>query len=193
MPLKTVVKVGNISNLSDARYCSGMGVDMLGYAVLQERDAFISAKRYQEIRGWIAGPLTVAELYGLKDVSHLSGIMEAYQPDYLEVDFPLLSRLEPTQSIPLIVNIEHAEDLQNIHPWKERILYIQVKESQQEIIDEAAHHYKVLLLLQSHLNVQSWVDHSSIHGIALIGSPEIRPGFKDYGDLAEVLEQLEID
>ena len=29
MPLKTFVKVGNITNLSDARYCAGMGVDML--------------------------------------------------------------------------------------------------------------------------------------------------------------------
>ncbi len=33
MALKTIVKVGNITNLSDARYCAVMGVDMLGFCL----------------------------------------------------------------------------------------------------------------------------------------------------------------
>ena len=31
--LKTLIKVSNINNLSDARYCAGMGVEMLGFSM----------------------------------------------------------------------------------------------------------------------------------------------------------------
>jgi len=30
-------------------------------------------------------------------------------------------------------------------------------------------------------------------GVALTGTAEVRPGFKEYGELADVLEQLEVD
>ena len=48
MPLKTIVKVGSITNLSDARYCAGMGVEMLGFNVVAGHESFIDAKKYQE-------------------------------------------------------------------------------------------------------------------------------------------------
>ena len=66
MPLKTFVKVGCITNLSDARYCAGMGVDMLGFRAVESQENYIKPSQFQEIRGWIAGPLVVAEVYGVE-------------------------------------------------------------------------------------------------------------------------------
>ena len=42
--LKTQVKVSSITNLSDARYCAGMGVDLLGFPIQE-----ISLEKFTEI------------------------------------------------------------------------------------------------------------------------------------------------
>ena len=191
MALKTLVKVGNISNLSDARYCAGMGVDMLGYTAVPGRDRYIPSLLHQEIRGWISGPSTVVELYGLARAADLAGILEEYQPDYLEGDVALLPLLTGYPPVPLIITIETDADLKKIAGWKDRIRYLQIKESQRQIIQEAGNDYDVLLLLQSGEQIQTILDTLPIRGIALIGSAEIRPGYKEYDDLALVLEQLE--
>ena len=62
MSLKTKVKVGNITNLSDARYCAGMGVDMLGFAIGKADGQGVGATKFKEITDWIAGPEFILEL-----------------------------------------------------------------------------------------------------------------------------------
>jgi phosphoribosylanthranilate isomerase len=42
-------------------------------------------------------------------------------------------------------------------------------------------------------NVGSWIDNTHILGICLKGSIEVKPGFKDYDELADILEMLEVD
>ena len=61
MALTTIVKVGNITNLSDARYCAGMGVDMLGFCFEKKSEQYIDPESYKEIIGWISGPQLVGE------------------------------------------------------------------------------------------------------------------------------------
>ncbi|MGB3586453.1 MAG: phosphoribosylanthranilate isomerase, partial [Tunicatimonas sp.] len=57
-----------------------------------------------------------------------------------------------------------------------------------------AEHYPILLGFGiTPDNILSLVDNSAILGIALKGSNEIKPGYKDFDDLAEILEVLEVD
>ena len=58
MSLKTFVKVGNITNLTDARYCAGMGVNQLGFNV---EDPNFTVEKFKEITGWLEGIEYVAE------------------------------------------------------------------------------------------------------------------------------------
>jgi phosphoribosylanthranilate isomerase len=48
MPLKTFVKVGCITNLSDARYCAGMGVDMLGFRAVEVRKTTSNLRNFRK-------------------------------------------------------------------------------------------------------------------------------------------------
>jgi phosphoribosylanthranilate isomerase len=48
MALKTKVKAGNITNLSDARYCAGMGVDWLGFPA-----DVVNPDTFKEITNWV--------------------------------------------------------------------------------------------------------------------------------------------
>ena len=43
MGLKTLVKVSEVNNLSDARYCAGMGVEMIGFSLDENHPKFIEA------------------------------------------------------------------------------------------------------------------------------------------------------
>ena len=56
MSLVTKVKAANITNLSDARYCAGMGVDWIGFPLSQ-----VNPTVFSEITGWLSGPQWVVE------------------------------------------------------------------------------------------------------------------------------------
>ena len=192
MALKTLVKVGNISNLSDARYCAGMGVDMLGFTVIEGQPHYIPSKLYQDLRGWVAGPTFIAELYGLKSSEDLSSILEDYKPDLLEVGISELQLITAAVQQHLMVRIGTPNDLEMMMPLHDKIKFVIIDESNKDIIHRIAEHFPVILTLQTISSLQL-LETIEVKGIALSGSPEIRPGFKDYGDLADVLEQLETD
>jgi phosphoribosylanthranilate isomerase len=192
MALKTFVKVGNISNLSDARYCAGMGVDLLGFNGIEGQPGYIPTKLYQDIRGWVAGPLAVLELYGLKASGSLGKLLEDYRPDYIELGSIEFEFLPESISQPLIVRITSFGELSKLQAYKGKISFILVDEKYADIIEGVSTFFPVILSLQSPVGI-SLLDTLPIKGVALSGGAEIRPGFKDYDGLAEVLEQLEVD
>lgn len=184
MLLKTLVKIGCITNLSDARYCAGMGVDMLGFRVIGGQANYLPPKQFQEIRGWVSGPLVVAELSGIKSPEELDAIIEDYKPDYLEMglaEVGLFSKLP----LPLILSIQGDEYVQDLQL---KPLYLLLKQLKGD-----SYSYPLLLEVQSNDDVLRALQDPNVKGIAMSGSSEIRPGLKDYTLLAEILEQLEVD
>src|SRR3954471_4938768 len=109
MPLKTLVKVGSITNLSDARYCAGMGVDMLGFGVVEDHDNHIDISLFQQIRGWVSGPQVVAEMYGLKKATDIQAILQNYAPDMVEMTFASYQELKSEIQLPFIVALSSKE------------------------------------------------------------------------------------
>lgn len=183
MPLKTLVKVGGITNLSDARYCAGMGVDFLGFRVIYGEENHLPSKNFQEIRGWVTGPKTVAELYGLKDPGELDTILEEYKPDYLEMGLTELNLFDSCP-LPVILSLTGSE----VEGFVVEPAFLLLKE-----ISEKQYSFPLLLEVRSMGDMQSALANPLIKGIALSGSSEIRPGLKNYESLAEILEQLETD
>jgi phosphoribosylanthranilate isomerase len=189
MSLTRFVKVGNISNLSDARYCSGMGVDLLGFSVVPETPSYITGKQFQEIRGWITGPKIIAELHGIRESDSLDAIIENYRPDFLEITLGELHRVSSV-SIPLILSVsgDHISQLKH-HPQQDRVAYL--------LITEFTNSTKIptgipaLIALSDTVHLADIDDRYKDCGIALSGSPEIRPGIKNYDQLADVLEMLD--
>ena len=185
MPLKTLVKVGHITNLSDARYCAGMGVDMLGFNVVEGQDRYITPKQFQEIRGWITGPLVVAQIYGLTSADALPAILEQYRPDLLELGEEELARLE-SLPLPFILNIEAQQTDQ---PFSTKPAYIQILPGNS--VSEAS--IPVIVTISSLNQLENVLNTEGVGGIALHGGQELRPGLKTYDELADILEALETD
>jgi len=187
MPLKTLVKVGSITNLSDARYCAGMGVDMLGFRVIEGQENYVSPTLYQEMRGWISGPKIVIELYGITSPEAIEKIIRDYAPDFVELSFAEHQKLGDSVPLPLIVSLTQAQ-LDLIKTADRRIAYWLTEETPGDISESSA---PVLAAVQNITDLQDKLNIAGVKGIALKGSTEIRPGFKNYDDLADVLEMLE--
>ena len=75
MSLKYFVHVSSISNLSDARYCSGMMVDSLGYNLDENSNNILSIDSVKEISQWVNGVKFIAEFYNSSE-EHINIILE---------------------------------------------------------------------------------------------------------------------
>jgi phosphoribosylanthranilate isomerase len=190
MALTRFVKVGNISNLSDARYCAGMGVDLLGFRTVSGQPNFIAPQQFQEVRGWITGPKVVAEIYGLQQPGDMDSILENYRPDLIELSSTELQMLHESL-LPLIVRCKQTElnEILN-HRLRSKIEYVLLTDfaNSGNVINDIP-----VLLELGHLRLEDIRSEYANYGIALNGSAEIRPGLKTYDDLAEILEKLETD
>jgi len=204
MALNTTVKVGSISNLSDARYCAGMGVQYLGFSLDSHKAEYVDPPTLQSIREWVVGPEIVGELSGL-DPAYIQNTARQYDIDCLEIDHPgVVDRLD-TLKLPLILKLDISEfqnsgELQEVLTrTQNKVIYFILERSAssgikiEEILELAAH-FKIMTGFSIHKDsLHSWLDGTEIFGISLKGETETIPGFKDYDSLAEILEKIEIE
>ena len=183
MALKTLVKIGGITNLSDARYCAGMGVDMLGFDVIQGHPNYISPELFQQIRGWITGPLIVAEIAGFQSLEELRQILESYRPDMLQMGLAELAAI-PSPPLPYILKLQEKQDISHLAIQPEYLLVGPLS---------PALPIPFLLEVSSTDEAKAALLNASVRGIALNGGPELKAGLKDYSELADILELLEVE
>lgn len=190
MPLKTLVKAGNITNLSEARYCAGMGVDFLGITVIRGRPGYLSPELFQEIRGWVSGPKIVAELYGINDISILDRIIGDYAADFVELSFSEHKTFGHRLPLPQFVKVTGA-DIPLITQPEGSVSYWIADEGSLPALDRNDYVRPVLCSIRGKDSVKNALEDSRVKGIVLNGTDELRPGFIDYDVLADVLESLE--
>ena len=184
MPLKTLVKAGNITNLSDARYFAGMGVDLLGFSVVEGTPHYMEPKLYQEIRGWVTGPSMVAEIYGLRRKEDLERILEDYKPDYVELS-PAELKLFDTLPLSFILRVDPGDEPSQASLQPSYLL--------QRYDAAVASPYPSLLSIETKEDLERALHNPIMKGIAVNGSAEIKPGLKDFDALAAILEELDAD
>ena len=197
MALKAIVKVSGISNLSDARYCAGMGVEMIGFDIRPESDAYINPLKCQEITGWIAGVKLVGEVHGLSEEAIREQLVK-YPLDYLEItDLSLVQALANT-GIPLIVKLAE-DDKPELAVAKcagepgVAYLLLEIKSPADPVlIEKLAGLFPLLAGYElSPAEVAKLIANTPVKGFALKGGQEIKPGYKDYDELSDILEALE--
>ena len=86
MYLKYFVYVSSVNNLSDARYCSGMFVDYIGFNFDQNSKNKISIDNFKEIKNWINGPKIVAE-FADSSITYIEEFMSKIEVDYLSINY----------------------------------------------------------------------------------------------------------
>ena len=193
MALKTFVKINSINNLSDARYCAGMGVDVMGFNIDHESSGFVTKESFDEITGWVSGPEMALELGNSKE-----GI-EDYKANYLEAsDALVLQKSADKADKRSILKTTLAQaneyindnfDYLHLHSDSDFLTFEEI-----EAIKKISNSIKVILGYGFTAdNIESILKETGVHGIAITAGEEIRPGYKDFDELADILELLEVD
>jgi phosphoribosylanthranilate isomerase len=197
--LKTTIKVSNLNNLSDARYCAGMGVEMLGFSMDE-----LDFDKFKEMRGWLAGVQIVGETDS-KNISTIIDLVEKYQPDFLEVsDWENIIEIQRIGK-PVILKVDFATaNLPALfQATKGNVEYFVLENSDEfGIVDDAilsqldawSFQYPIILgfgIKES--NANDLLEQTQLTGFVLKGGNEIRPGIADNEELMNILEILETD
>jgi len=204
--LTRTVKISNVTNLSDARYCAGMGVEMLGFSIDADSPNYISPKKFEEICSWLAGVQLVAES-SQSDPELLIKALAEYPVHYVQVETPgLLTYLQSELNLPLILRVSvdtyDANDIVSIlSRYGDEVAYFLLESDANttltgewvDVLAKLAKEYPILIGfgLDDENKVNELTDAFPEIGIALRGSEEIRPGYKDFGSMMDILEALE--
>lgn len=202
--LSTLVKISNVTNLSDARYCSGMGVEWIGFSVDEGDVNYVSPKKFGEIKSWLAGVKVMAETKAT-DLAAILDMLDTYEVDGVQIpDTVQAGELKAVSGKTVFVRIDTDElepaDLPSVLAGNPAEMYVLESHSEneldhdwQEVITYVARTHEILIGfgIENPEIIENLVNTMAVAGIALKGSEEIRPGFKDFGSLMDILEALE--
>tara|TARA_B100000963_G_scaffold193303_1_gene168246 strand:- start:14 stop:619 length:606 start_codon:yes stop_codon:yes gene_type:complete len=197
MKSKKFVKIRGVNNLSDARYCSGMMVNVIGFNLDTNRKDGISIESFKAITKWIQGPQIAGEFDDMElDLIH--NYLTRIELDVIETSNPsfLAPLLDSGKEIYLKINLDSIAD--------EKALFNKIKEGQiahKIVICSSGKSYDKppLKNLRNHFKKDEQIingfnlDLNQIDfwpAIEIIASPEGKTGYKDYGEVMDILEHI---
>ena len=197
MSLKYFVYVSSVSNLSDARYCSAMMVDCLGFNLDQNSKNKISIDNISQISSWINGVKLVGE-FNKSSGSYINKTLQKTDFSLIQMDISNICVKLNFDYKNIIVKIkdlsEHNNSILPVLKYNfcetEIIIIEKFNESNSMILEYLAKKYKVLINPLKSINETKEILEKYNLGLHLYGSDEIRPGFKDYDSLSSVLDEI---
>lgn len=193
---KIKIKISKVSNLTDARYFTAMGVDYLGFCCNVGAELYCAPSKIKEITDWVTGPDFVMEIDGWQtedeviDISNTGlgqalhlGAFSSYQQS-----FPL-----PIFKDFILENLEDARmddvDFPVIRSDKQ---FSELTASQISLIQALIEKRKVFLDIPfDHNMVTSLLDTLPVYGLILRGGEEEKTGLKSFEQLDYIFETLE--
>ena len=198
MSLKYFVHVSSISNLSDARYCSGMMVDSLGYNLDENSNNILSIDSVKEISQWVNGVKFIAEFYNSSE-EHINKILENEIFDAIQLNIENKIKNINFNNSKVLIRISNPNE---INENTNKFLDENFPKTETLIIDNLSSESinnlgyldkKYMLIINPYEDISSLIsklEHKNF-GLLLKGSNEIRPGLKDYDSLSEFLESID--
>lgn len=199
MALRTSVIVREVKNLSDARYCAGMGVDMIGFCIDKNSPTFIEPEKVKEIAGWLAGIKLMAEVKELSEentskISDLDPeIILSEKINTTPVNHPLFLKInfDPSQSDKIYSDLLNTTNTVSGYLLENDTIEDCLKHK--DILSQWCKEFTIYIGFGiSESNIDKVLGDIEPAGISLKGGDEISPGLSNFDELADILETLEI-
>lgn len=202
MALQHFVQINHITNLSDARYCAGMMVDVLCFELDPQSDSFVSPTTFQELTGWVAGVQLAGALPSqVETADELGSLLNDYPLDALQISQPAQLAFALSSALPVSfwAHITSKTDLERLPVIASQVQSVILSCDDLTLFSSIDHAVSQLP------NATRWIKAYDLGveqvkvlpapfaGIALKASHEDRPGFKEYGELMDILEALETE
>lgn len=179
--LKIPVIVGKVNNLSDARYCAAMGVEMIGYCCNQSDKRYVSVDLINAMVGWTAGIKTLLE-FGNQPENEIISIINNIKPQAIMLPMSNITDTLKSLGIILIGIADTTEINSNV--------------------DYIAYSININNKIKSNIpsfisgdfnkeNIETILLKYNPFGIYLEGGDELKPGIKTFDELQEIFEILE--
>ncbi|WP_420386858.1 phosphoribosylanthranilate isomerase [Roseivirga sp.] len=197
MALKTFVKVSGVNNLSDARYCAGMGVNQIGFNIEPDHANYTDPQSFKELSEWVSGVEFVGEIESNESAGQLSEIIASYDLQAIQVNHIQLIEAAKATGKAVIYYTESIDDAKaavDAHGKSIAYILLEDESASKEDLNELASQCE--LVVGAGLKADSLDDlleEVKPKGIALKGGDEIRPGYKDFDEMADILEALDAD
>lgn len=205
MALITSVIVNSINNLSDARYCAGVGVDMIGFSLDESQPNYVLPQEVQEIAGWVAGVKLVGE-FKTTPAEQINELIETCKLDYVQLDKQYL--IDEIQQIkcPVIQRARFTKDtieselVEEMRLYNDYVAFFLIYSEDYQTIDDTnlrflqdlASEFKIIIGFGIQKdNVTEVLTKINPAAIGLRGGQEIKPGLKDFDNLQEIFDVLE--
>ncbi len=205
MGLSSFVYLSNVDNLSDARYAAGIGVNLIGFRLNPKDEGSLNAVQFKEISEWISGVQLVGE-FDNSSPGEVKDALTQFDVDYLmisdESQLHAFTQLDKPLILRILIDENTLHDLASTLNYCSGSVDYFLLESEQKDLDEEmkefiagyATQFPIILGYGVHMeNAKTIVNQLKLKGISLKGGSEIRPGFKDFDEMADILEVLEED
>ncbi|MBH8569404.1 hypothetical protein KB206_10955 [Microvirga sp. STS02] len=198
MPHLVPLLIRGINNLSDARYCAGMGADKLTFVLDPALPGHLDTKSVKELAGWIAGVELIGEFDQLSthEINAISAecgldavllrtprtdeeLAEIAPPVYLELaaDSAGLARPLPTSPIGFVLELAGSVAPETLAALQ------QVSAKNPLWLGPGLHPDHARTLATS----------LPLAGLVFPSGDEVKPGLRDFDQLEAVFEALEIE
>lgn len=209
------VLVRGINNLSDARYCAGMGADGLIFTLDPELPGAVTPELVKELAGWVSGVELIGEFTSATPYSvinemvprcglnrvllHLDRNNEVafWEPASLKV--PALIELSPLYIVDKYEYDSLTEDGGLLIPFPagyalvSEVAYNLSSQSSRKRAAEVATQHP--LWLDGHFTAETALQAFGLGlaGLILPGGDELKPGLRDFTELEAIFEALEAE
>ncbi|RIY13821.1 hypothetical protein D0T11_01700 [Hymenobacter rubripertinctus] len=198
--------VRGINNLSDARYCAGMGADSLTFRLDPALNGYLTPEVVKELSGWVAGvqligefdTLPVAEINALVLQCGLHAVLlhRRRTPEELaQLTVPALKLLRwLPDMLPEDVDLRFREQAPHYLGFVLAAPPAQLPNGAETTrLIEQARTYPLWLGTDFAPGGQlrAYVQQLRPAGIVLEGGDEIKPGIRDFDEMEALFEQLE--
>ena len=199
MSLKYFVKVGNVNNLSDARYCSAMGVNQVGFKLSDFGNNDSTIDNIKEIIGWINGVDTVVEFEN-NDIEYINSIVKMELFDFIQLNHKIHINDINIDPKKIIISINHIDEFNEffiddfIKKFSE-ISYLIIENVElltSNQLYKFSNNFKILINPTiNFIKNEDLINKYSLLGFNLFGSEEIKAGFKDYNSISDTLDLIQ--
>lgn len=213
--LRTKVKAGSITNLTDARYFAAWEVEWMGFNLDPASGAYVQPQTVKAIGEWIDGPKLTGE-FNLQSADEIRTAVDMLELDAVQAGmFTNAATLIELQSpVPVIKEIvvepgnSNAELRELFGEFaalaqiflldfgKNGMDWRQLKQQQNLSVDfvrELCAQYPVLLSLDfDEETLDEVLDTLNPLGLSFTGSEEEKVGFKSFEDIDDLFEILEV-
>ncbi|MBF9140298.1 beta/alpha barrel domain-containing protein [Hymenobacter properus] len=195
MPHLVPLLIRGINNLSDARYCAGMGADKFTFILDPALPGALDTRTVKELAGWVAGVELIGEFDRLSapeinavaaDCSLDAVLLRSYRSpaELAEIAPPVYVELTDTDNVP--------EAASAVVGW---VLELNGKATEAPVaaLNQLAQERPLWLGPGLHPEkAQALATQLPLAGLSFPSGDEVKPGLRDFDQLEAVFEALEV-